>query len=87
MYSDRSELDLSDETIRIREEKISVESYDEKTAKNYRNCYVAEKCIVSKLSKILIIKLSQSNCNSKNRRLEWRWCQNFTFQSSILSEK
>ena len=25
---------------------ISVESYDEKTAENYRNCYVAEKRIV-----------------------------------------
>ena len=25
---------------------ISVESYDEKTAENYRNCYVAEKHIV-----------------------------------------
>ena len=31
---------------------ISVESYDEKTAENYRDCYVAEKRIVSKLSKI-----------------------------------
>ena len=29
---------------------ISVESYDEKTAENYRNCYVAEKRIVYKLS-------------------------------------
>jgi len=28
---------------------ISVESYDEKTAENYRNCYVAENSIVSKL--------------------------------------
>ena len=33
---------------------ISVESYDEKTAENNRNCYVAEKRIVSKLSKISI---------------------------------
>ena len=31
---------------------ISAESYDEETAGNYRYCYVAEKCIVSKLSKI-----------------------------------
>ena len=29
---------------------ISVESYDEKTAENYRNCYVAEKRIVFKIS-------------------------------------
>ena len=33
---------------------LSVESYDEETAENYRNCYVVEKHIVSKLSKISI---------------------------------
>ena len=33
---------------------IVVESYDEKTAENYQNCYIAEKRIVSKLSKISI---------------------------------
>ena len=33
---------------------ISVESYDENTAANYRNGYVAEKHIVSKLSEISI---------------------------------
>ena len=33
---------------------ISVESYDEKTSENYRNCYVAEKCRLSKLLKISI---------------------------------
>ena len=27
---------------------ISVESYDENTTENYRNCYIAEKRIVSK---------------------------------------
>ena len=32
---------------------ISVESHDEKTAENYRNYYVVEKCIVSTLLKIL----------------------------------
>ena len=32
---------------------ISVESYDEKVAENYRNCYVAENSIASKLSKII----------------------------------
>ena len=31
---------------------ISVDSYDEKTAENYQNCYVAEKCMVSKLRDI-----------------------------------
>jgi len=31
---------------------ISIKSCDEKTAQNYQNCYVAEKHIVSKLSKI-----------------------------------
>ena len=33
---------------------VSVESYDEKTAENYQNYYVAEKPIVFKLSKIPI---------------------------------
>ena len=33
---------------------LVVESYDEKTAESYRKCYVAEKRIVSKLSKISI---------------------------------
>ena len=32
---------------------ISVENYDVKTAENYRNCYVDEKRIVSKVSKFL----------------------------------
>ena len=36
---------------------ISVESYNEKTAENYRNCYVAEKRIISKQSKISIPNL------------------------------
>ena len=45
VYSDRSELDLSDGTIRI-QIFFSVKSYDEKTAENYRNSYVAEKPIV-----------------------------------------
>ena len=31
---------------------ISVENFDEKTVENYRNCYVAEKRMGSKLSKI-----------------------------------
>ena len=36
---------------------VPVESYDEKTAENYRNCYVAKKRIASKLSKISIPNL------------------------------
>ena len=36
---------------------ISVESYDEKTAENDRNCYVAKKRIVSKLSMKTRIKI------------------------------
>ena len=46
---------------------ISVERYDEKTAENYRNCYVAEKRIVFKL-----LKISIPNFNSTNWTLEWR---------------
>ena len=46
---------------------ISVESYDEKTAENYRNCYVAEKQIISKLSKI-----SFPNFGSRNERFDRR---------------
>ena len=60
----------------------SVESYDEKTAKNHRICYVAEKLMVSKL-----LKISISNFNSTNWRLEWRFCQNVTSLCLILSEK
>ena len=44
---------------------ISVESYDEKTAENYGNCYIAEKRIVSKLSTISI-----QNFDSTNRKLQ-----------------
>ena len=39
---------------------LSVESYDEKTAEYYRNCYVAEKRIVSKLSNISIQSFDSS---------------------------
>ena len=44
---------------------ISVEGYDEKAAENYRHCYVAEKHILSKLSKISI-----PNIDSIDGRLE-----------------
>ena len=41
---------------------ISVESYDEKTAENFRNCYVTEKKrIVSKISKISIPNINNTN--------------------------
>ena len=40
---------------------ISVESYDEKTAENYQNFYVAEKRIVSKLSNLSIPNFDNSN--------------------------
>ena len=40
---------------------ISVESYDEKTAENDRNCYVAEKRIISKVSKISIPNFDSIN--------------------------
>ena len=36
-------------------------SYDEKTAENYRNSYVTEKRIVSKLSKISIPNFESTN--------------------------
>ena len=55
-YSDRSELNLSDEIIRIKI-FLSVESYDEKTAENYRNCYVAGKAHSFKTIKDINTKL------------------------------
>ena len=60
--SDRSELDLSDETVR---NSNFVKSYDEKTTENNRNCYITDKRIDSKLSKISIL-----NFDSTNFRLE-----------------
>ena len=40
---------------------ISVESYDEKTAENYRNCYLAEMLIVFKLMKLSIPNFDSTN--------------------------
>ena len=40
---------------------ISVEIYGEKTAENYRNFYVAENLIVSKLSEISIPNFNITN--------------------------
>ena len=46
---------------------FSIESYDEKTAENYRNCYVVEKRIVSKHQryrfKILTSQIEELNEN------------------------
>ena len=53
LISNRSEQNLSDETI----SHVTVKSYDEKTAKNYRYCHVAEKRIIFKQSKISITNL------------------------------
>ena len=50
------DLNLYVETTRI-QNSISVASYDEKTDVNHRNCYAAEKYIVSNLSEILILNL------------------------------
>ena len=40
---------------------ISVQSYDENTAGNDQNCYVAEECIDSKLSNISITNFVSTN--------------------------
>ena len=40
---------------------VSVECYDEKSAENYRNCYVAENRIASKLSDISIPNFNSTN--------------------------
>ena len=77
VYSYRSELDFSDITIRINI-SISVKSYDEKIAENYRDCYVNRKCIVSKLSEISI-----PNFNSTNGRL----CKVFLIVKFLIVSK
>ena len=41
----------------------SVERYDKKTAENYRNCYLAEMFIVSKLIKISFPNFDSTNWN------------------------
>ena len=78
VYSDRSEIDLSHPTIRIQNFWFSRKLW----WKNLWNYYVAEKRIVSKLSKI-----SNLNSYNTNRRLEWSLCQNFSYLSFIVSEK
>ena len=69
VYLDRSELDLSDTTIRIQNFYFCRKLW----WKNWWNYYVAKKRMVSKLSKI-----SNPNLNSTNWKLELRLCQNFT---------
>ena len=60
VYSDRSKVVLSDETIRIPNFYHNQKLWC-KTAENWRNCFVAEKSIVSKLSEISITNLSSTN--------------------------
>ena len=60
---------------------IQVESYDEKTAENCRNGYVAAERIVSKLQEILI-----PNLIAQIKDLIQDFCQNFTSLSLMLSE-
>ena len=57
--SDRSEVDLSDETIKIEKNQSKVKM--KKTAENYRICYVSEKRIVSQLSTISIPNFNSTN--------------------------
>ena len=64
-YSDRSELDLSDKPLELKDFHFSRKLW----WKNYRNCCVAEKPIFSNLSKISI-----RNFDSTNWRREWRLC-------------
>ena len=67
VYSDSSELDPSDEIIRIKNVYFGRKLWWKKTAENDRYCYVAEKCTVSKLSKISIKKISKfSKLQSKD---------------------
>ena len=71
--SDGSEPDLSDEIIRIWNFPFNPKLWQKKSAENCRNSYVAEKCIVSKLSNISIYNFNSTNC-----RLESRLCLNIT---------
>ena len=58
LYSDRS--DLPKENIRF-QNFLSIESHGEKTAENDQNSYIAEKNMVSKLSKISILNVNNTN--------------------------
>ena len=80
--SNRSDLYLSDEAIRIWNSFFQSKVMIRKTSENGWNCYVAEKLIVSKLSKVPILDF-----DSTNLRFGKRLWHNFTFPSSILFEK
>ena len=67
VYSDKSKLDSYDEIIRIQNLHFSWKL----SWKNCWNCYVVEKRIVSKLSRISI------HFNRTNGKLVWRLCENF----------
>ena len=58
---------------------LSVESYDKKTAENDRNSYDAEKRTVSKPYKISITNFDSIDC-----KLELLLCQHFTSLSEML---
>ena len=57
----RSELDISDETIKIQNFHFNQKVMLKKLQKIIKNCYVTEKRIGSKLSKILILKFDSTN--------------------------
>ena len=65
---------------------ISVESYDEKPAENYRNDYVAEKRIVSKLLKIKLLIIKEILI-AQIEDLNKDYFKNLTFLSFTVSEK
>ena len=58
--SDRYDPDLADKSLKSKN-FFSVGSYDEKTAEDYRNCYVAEKRIVSKIAKTSVPNIVSTN--------------------------
>ena len=70
----------SDEIIRIQNFHFSRKIWWN-NAENYRNWYVAENRILSKLSKISI-----QNCNNTNYRLIWRLCLIYTIWFDLSRE-
>ena len=78
VYSDRSEIDHSNAIIRISNFRFSRKLW----WKNWWNYYVAEKCIVSRLSKI-----SNPKIGSANWRLECNSCQISRAYILLVSEK
>ena len=81
LYSDKTELDLSDGTIRIQYFRFTLELW-------WKNCWKLQKLLLPKKRIILkLSKISIPNFYSKNWRLEWMLWKNFTSLSFILSEK